>query len=60
MKTAIKNVRVFDGDTSSAPRTVVIAGSLIADDATDAQEIDVKGKTLLPKLINAHVHVYSK
>ena len=60
MKRAIKNVRVFDGDTLSAPRTVVIDGSLIGDDATDAQEIDGKGKTLLPKLINAHVHVYSK
>ena len=60
MKTAITNVRVFDGDTLSAPRTVVIDGSLIGDDATGAQEIDGKGKTLLPGLIDAHVHVHSK
>ena len=59
MKTAIKNVRVFDGDTLSAPRTVVFDGSLIGEDATDAYGIDGKGMTLLPGLIDAHVHVHN-
>ena len=59
MKTAIKNVRVFDGDALSAPRTVVFDGSLIGEDATDAYGIEGKGMTLLPGLIDAHVHVHN-
>jgi imidazolonepropionase-like amidohydrolase len=56
-KTALTNVRVFDGRTLSAPRTVIIDGAAIGLDARGAQIIDGKGATLLPGLIDAHVHL---
>ncbi len=59
----IRNVRVFDGDTVSAARSVRLADGLIAeaDAEHDAQidgghEFDAAGGTLLPGLIDAHVH----
>ena len=56
-KTAITNVKVFDGVRISEPCTVVIDGVFIGTDATDAQELDGRGLILLPGLIDAHVHV---
>lgn len=59
------NVRVFDGrsDTLSAPTTVVVRGNVIAaigPDAkparADATVIDGRGRTLMPGLIDNHVH----
>ncbi|KAI1376183.1 putative hydrolase [Hypoxylon crocopeplum] len=62
--TIIKHVRVFDGETISGPRTVVINGSLIGDDkladdadSSSANVIDGTGSTLLPGLIDCHVHI---
>lgn len=60
------NVRVFDGtaDTLSAPTSVVVRGNVIAaigPDAapvsTEATVIDGTGQTLMPGLIDNHVHM---
>lgn len=60
------NVRVFDGtaDTLSGPTTVVVRGNTIAaigPDAApaspDAVVIDGTGQTLMPGLIDNHVHM---
>lgn len=54
---ALHDVRVFDGDRLSAPRTVVIDGAVIGTDASRARSIETGGATLLPGLIDAHVHL---
>lgn len=60
-KTAITNVRVFDGEQLTAPKTILIDGELISDDVTQPdEEIDGNGAVLLPGLIDAHVHLSSK
>ncbi|RNJ64196.1 MAG: amidohydrolase family protein [Porphyrobacter sp. IPPAS B-1204] len=60
------NVRVFDGtaDTLSAPTTVVVRGNLIAAIGSDAAPtspeatvIDGTGHTLMPGMIDNHVHM---
>ena len=60
MRTAIVAGRVFDGRTDLGAKTVVIADGLIesvGDDAPAGAEIvDAPGATLLPGLIDAHVH----
>ncbi|KAH8677986.1 hypothetical protein BX600DRAFT_493352 [Xylariales sp. PMI_506] len=61
-KVAITNVLVFDGEAITGPTTVVIDGALISNssDATGAEEvIDGTGCTLLPGLIDSHVHIRS-
>jgi len=63
--TAIKNVRVFDGERILPSATVLIAGNRIAAVQADrvpvgAEVIDGAGKTLLPGLIDAHVHVWDE
>ncbi|SEP15039.1 amidohydrolase family protein [Amycolatopsis saalfeldensis] len=57
-KTALVNVRVFDGHRLTEPRTVVIDGPVIGTDPTGAQEVDGAGAVLLPGLIDAHVHLH--
>jgi len=59
----IRNARVFDG-TRTLPRAsvVVVDGRIAAigelvESPAGAREIDGTGKTLLPGLIDAHVHV---
>ena len=60
----IRNVRVFDGETVVERRTVVIrdgkiaavSGAAIAVPAW-AQEVAGEGRTLLPGLMDAHVHL---
>ncbi|MHA6761393.1 amidohydrolase family protein [Streptacidiphilus sp. PAMC 29251] len=58
-RTALTNVRVFDGERLLEPSTVVITGSVIgtAADAANAREIDGRGGVLLPGLIDAHIHL---
>ncbi len=58
-KTAITNVRVFDGEKLREPGTVVIDGAVIrgAAEADGAREVDGRGGTLLPGLIDTHVHL---
>jgi imidazolonepropionase-like amidohydrolase len=56
-KTALTNVRVFDGIGLQPPGTVVIDCGLIGADAGGARIIDGHGGVLLPGLIDAHVHL---
>lgn len=59
-KTAVINVRIFDGDTVLDATTVVLDGPIILsigeDAPTDADIIDASGATLTPGFIDAHVH----
>ncbi|KFY08790.1 hypothetical protein V492_05909 [Pseudogymnoascus sp. VKM F-4246] len=61
-KLAIINVRVFDGQHFSEPRTVAIANGIIVetDDAIGAKVIDGNEQFLLPGLIDAHIHLKDK
>ncbi|MCR9181088.1 MAG: amidohydrolase family protein [Erythrobacteraceae bacterium] len=61
-----RDVRVFDGtsDTLSAPTTVVVRGNIIAEIGPQAQPqrgdatiIRGRGRTLMPGLIDNHVHM---
>lgn len=60
----IRNVRVFDGETIAERQTVVISegkiaavgGAAVAVPA-GAQEVAGEGRTLLPGLMDAHVHL---
>ncbi|MGW4533752.1 amidohydrolase family protein [Nocardia sp. NPDC004340] len=56
-RTALDNVRVFDGRGLTAPTTIVIDGAVIGADDTGAERIDAAGAVLLPGLIDAHVHI---
>ncbi|HEY4022343.1 MAG TPA: hypothetical protein VGM75_26885 [Pseudonocardiaceae bacterium] len=60
MTTAIVNARIFDGHTVLAARTVVLDNDRITAiggaPPTGAELIDATGATLLPGLIDAHVH----
>src|ERR1019366_2811522 len=57
---AVTNVRIFDGDRVLNDTTVVIDGPLIRAVGgavpVDAVAIDGRGGTLLPGLIDSHVH----
>lgn len=61
---AIRNVRVFDGTEVMASANVVIRDGRIAavgsqvEIPADVPSIDGTGKTLLPGLIDAHVHAW--
>ncbi|MBP0457194.1 amidohydrolase family protein [Streptomyces montanisoli] len=57
VKTALTDVRVFDGTRLSEPTTVVIDGAVLGDDAAGARTVGCDGATLLPGLIDAHVHL---
>jgi imidazolonepropionase-like amidohydrolase len=66
-RTILRGARVFDGTGRESPRrqTVVIEGDRIADvvadgamgDGGSARVIDLSGCTLLPGLIDLHVHL---
>ena len=60
MKTALINARVFDGTEILKETTVVIeSGKIILVGKgipADTEVLDCTGKTLLPGLIDAHVH----
>ncbi|MBY8824138.1 metal-dependent hydrolase family protein [Sphingomonas colocasiae] len=65
-KTVFTNCRIFDGiDVITQSGTVVIEGGRIArvdiagGGETDGDVIDAAGMTLMPGLIDAHVHVYA-
>jgi len=57
---AITNARIFDGEQVIDDHTVVIVGKIIRNIGgtvpTDATVIDVNGATLMPGLIDSHVH----
>src|ERR1700682_5481191 len=56
---AITNVRVFDGNTLSEERTVVIENGVISDATTADTTVDGQRGTLLPGFIDSHVHLAS-
>ncbi|MCD2187982.1 amidohydrolase family protein [Actinomycetospora soli] len=63
MGTTIVGARVFDGERSLGPATVVVddAGTIGAVEPGEREpaegEVDARGATLLPGLIDAHVHL---
>ncbi|WP_327265102.1 amidohydrolase family protein [Streptomyces sp. NBC_01232] len=67
MRTRIHGVRVFDGERSAGVRDVILEDDLVvavcapearaASGPADA-EVDGRGRTLLPGLIDAHTHVF--
>ena len=60
MRTRIRNVRVFDGDRLWEKTADVLfdESGILADDNGPADvEVDGTGKTLLPGLIDGHVHM---
>lgn len=62
--TAITNVRLFDGERVIDKATLLIADGRIAEAGSNvsvsdgAEKIDGAGRTILPGLIDAHVHAY--
>jgi hypothetical protein len=54
---ALTSARVFDGRELRGPSTVVIEGGVVGDNSAGARIIDAGGATLLPGLIDAHVHL---
>lgn len=62
--TLIQDARVFDGEASHPRRSVLIDAGVIVDadfrgtPPAGATIVDGRGKTLLPGLIDAHVHAY--
>lgn len=63
-ETLIRDVAVFDGERATGRHSVLIRGDrIVAVDfkgkpAATARIVDGKGKTLLPGLIDAHVHAF--
>ncbi|MEX2146746.1 MAG: amidohydrolase family protein [Candidatus Rokuibacteriota bacterium] len=68
MRTWLKNARLIDGTGAPAVEgaalviegdTIVHAGPLAAADApgSDARVVDVAGKTVIPGLVEAHIHL---
>jgi imidazolonepropionase-like amidohydrolase len=58
--TIIKNAEVFDGEKWIGLKTVGIKDGLIADIKEGVRVIDGTGCTLMPGLIDSHVHLHGK
>lgn len=56
-RVTLTNVRIFDGRSLSAPSSVTIENGFIGFSPLGTQTIDAKGATLLPGLIDAHIHL---
>src|SRR5437667_12813752 len=62
----LHNARIFDGCNSDCPegRSVLVEDGVIREvsdkpvSAPNAQRIDVAGRTLMPGLIDLHIHAY--
>lgn len=59
-RTALTNVRVFDGRQLLAPGTVVVQAGRIVADTHGARVVDGAAGVLLPGLIDAHVHLHGR
>lgn len=63
----LENARIFDGINADCPEgmSVLVADGLIREvsaqpiKAADAQVIDVAGRTLMPGMIDAHIHAFA-
>jgi imidazolonepropionase-like amidohydrolase len=63
----LKNARIFDGTEGDCPESmqVLVESGIIRDvsgqpiKVTNAQAIDVGGRTLMPGLVDAHIHAYA-
>jgi dihydroorotase-like cyclic amidohydrolase len=55
--TVVTNVRVFDGTRLTEPTTIVLDGDVIGTGSVGAETVDGGGATLLPGLLDAHVHM---
>ncbi|KAL7942588.1 hypothetical protein V8C42DRAFT_360030 [Trichoderma barbatum] len=57
-KTAIKNVRVFNGTKLTGLQTIIIDGENISNDTSNIETtVDGNGGVLIPGLIDCHVHI---
>ena len=59
-RTAIKNVRVFDGQDFGQPKTICIDGGWIVDlqgCSNPTVTVDGNGKYMIPGLIDSHLHL---
>ena len=62
----LKNARIFDGHSEECPQgqQILIEGGQIREigdalTARDARIIDIGGRTVMPGLIDAHIHAYA-
>jgi imidazolonepropionase-like amidohydrolase len=53
----LKDVRVFDGNYIHEKQNIIIAGSKISMEGNSIDIIDCKGLTVLPGLIDSHIHI---
>ena len=64
ISTTIKNVRVFDGQTLTAPTNVTFSKGIITNIGgevpVDTEVIDGQGMSLLPGYIDTHIHIDSR
>ncbi|MFC8448583.1 amidohydrolase family protein [Kitasatospora sp. NPDC057223] len=58
--TAIEGVRVFTGESLTEPRRVYVEGATIVAGGTPDTVVDGTGRTLLPGLIDSHMHVLGR
>ncbi len=59
-RTAVTNVRVFDGRQLQPLGTVVIEGGRIGAEGVADRVVDGAGGVLMPGLIDAHVHLHGR
>lgn len=59
MTAVIKNVMVFDGNILKGPESIAFENGKITDQKSGEQVIDGTGCTLLPGLIDSHIHLNS-
>lgn len=62
--TRIADARVFDGERTIERATVILKGDRVLEVGKSARrcetQIDAKGKTLLPGLVDSHAHVWEE
>jgi imidazolonepropionase-like amidohydrolase len=58
IKTAITNVRVFDGSCFTRPKTIFVDKGVFTDNGDGiTTTIDGSGKYIIPGLIDSHIHI---
>jgi imidazolonepropionase-like amidohydrolase len=54
----ILNAIIFDGEKLAESRSLTFEDGIIVESSTEPKEVDANGCTLLPALIDSHVHLY--